>query len=70
MRIISRTVLMILVAKQGYYLPWGVLCGIMTTIGAGLISSWTPTTSAGLWIGYQIIFGAGRGAGMQIVSAS
>ncbi|KAF2626431.1 efflux pump protein [Macroventuria anomochaeta] len=54
------------ITRQGYYLPWGLFCGILTAIGAGLVSMWTPKTSVAQWIGYQIIFGAGRGAGMQV----
>ncbi|KAJ4346149.1 hypothetical protein N0V95_005652 [Ascochyta clinopodiicola] len=54
------------ITKLGYYLPWGVVCGILTAVGAGLVSTWTPTTSVAQWVGYQIIFGAGRGAGMQV----
>lgn len=56
------------VTKLGYYLPWGVFSGVFAAIGAGLISTWTPSTSAANWIGHQIIFGVGRGAGMQVVS--
>jgi hypothetical protein len=58
------------VGRQGLYLPWGIFCGVLTAIGAGLVSMWTPTTSVARWIGYQIVFGAGRGAGMQVVSSS
>jgi hypothetical protein len=55
-----------LVGKLGYYLPWAVASGVLATIGAGLISTFTPTTSTGVWIGYQIIGGAGRGMGFQM----
>ncbi|KAF1361022.1 efflux pump protein [Lizonia empirigonia] len=54
------------ITRQGYYLPWGLFCGVLTAIGAGLVSMWTPKTNVAQWIGYQIIFGAGRGAGMQV----
>ncbi|KAL1653189.1 hypothetical protein SLS61_004436, partial [Didymella pomorum] len=57
-----------MITKQGYYLPWGVFSGVSTAIGAGLISMWTPSTGSGKWIGYQIVFGVGRGAGMQVAS--
>ncbi|KAB8071230.1 major facilitator superfamily domain-containing protein [Aspergillus leporis] len=50
-----------LVGKLGYYLPWAVPCGILSPIGAGLLSTLTPDTPTGKWIGYQIILGAGRG---------
>lgn len=58
-----------LVGKFGYYLPWAVFCGIATAIGGGLISTFTPSTPVGKWVGYQIILGVGRGAGFQTVSS-
>lgn len=36
-------------------------------VAAGLLSTLSTSTSTGQWIGYQILFGAGRGAGIQIV---
>jgi hypothetical protein len=54
------------VSKLGYYLPWAVFSGAMTTVANGLISTWTPTTSTARWAGYQILLGAGRGSGMQV----
>jgi len=55
---------------MGYYLPWALVGGIITAIGNGLVSTFTASTSASVWIGYQILLGAGRGCGMQIVSPS
>lgn len=57
----------IAVSKFGYYLPWSIVSAVLTSVGCGLISTWSPTTSIGEWIGYQIILGVGRGAGMQMV---
>jgi hypothetical protein len=54
------------VGRIGYYLPFAVISGILTAIGSGLITTFTPTTAVGTWIGYQIIAGAGRGLGIQI----
>jgi hypothetical protein len=56
-----------LVGKMGYYLPWAVASGILTSIGGGLLSTLTPYTETGKWVGYQILAGAGRGAGFQTV---
>ena len=56
-----------IVGKMGYYLPWAVGCGILVSIGSGLLSTLNPYTSTGKWIGYQIILGVGRGAGFQTV---
>lgn len=57
-----------LVSKLGYYLPWAVFSGVLVTIGCGLVSTFSPTTSTARWIGYLIVLGAGRGSGMQMVS--
>ncbi|KAF7516627.1 hypothetical protein G7054_g14076 [Neopestalotiopsis clavispora] len=55
-----------LVTKLGYYLPWPIASGALSAIGNGLVSTFTPTTTTGQWVGYQIILGIGRGAGMQM----
>ena len=56
------------VSRMGYYLPWALASGVITTIGNVLVSTFTVSTSTAVWIGYQIVLGAGRGCGMQIVS--
>jgi hypothetical protein len=56
------------VTRLGYYLPWAFGGSIVTTIGNGLMSTLSPTTSVGKWVGYQMIMGAGRGAAIQTVS--
>lgn len=55
----------ILTRKLGYYTPWMLLSSILTPIGAGLISTFTPHTGHAKWIGYQALFGLGFGAGTQ-----
>lgn len=55
----------ILTKKTGYYTPWMILSSILTPIGAGLISTFTPHTGHSAWIGYQALFGLGIGLGMQ-----
>ncbi|KAH8432705.1 uncharacterized protein LDX57_010332 [Aspergillus melleus] len=57
----------ILMGKIGYYLPWAVAGAVITTIGNGLLTTLSPTTSTGRWIGYQILTGFGRGICMQVV---
>lgn len=47
-----------------------VASGILAAISSGLLATFTPYTSVGKWIGYQILSGSGRGLGMQIVSTS
>ncbi len=56
-----------LVRVSGYYLPWSVLAGILLSVGSGLISTCSPWTRTGAWVGFQVILGAGRGLGMQMV---
>ena len=51
--------------KLGYYTPWMIVCSIITPIGAGLISTFTPFTGHPAWIGYQALFGLGFGVGAQ-----
>ncbi len=55
----------ILTKKIGYYTPWMILSSILTPIGAGLITTFTPYTGHSAWIGYQALFGLGVGLGMQ-----
>ncbi|KAF6802647.1 MFS multidrug transporter [Colletotrichum sojae] len=55
-----------IVSKLGYYLPWAVFAAVITAVGCGLMSTWSVTTGPGEWIGYQILYGSGRGLGMQM----
>lgn len=36
-------------------------------IGAGLITTFTPTTNHARWIGYQVIYGFGLGLGRFLI---
>ncbi|KAH8426649.1 MDR family MFS transporter [Aspergillus melleus] len=53
------------VTQFGYYTPFMILSSCLMAIGAGLLSTFHPDIGSGKWIGYQIIFGAGVGTGMQ-----
>ncbi|KAL6362800.1 hypothetical protein LRP88_04108 [Fusarium phalaenopsidis] len=53
-------------SKIGYYVPFIYLAVIIAPIGAGLLTTLGPNTSAGKWIGYQIPFGFGSGCGFQL----
>ncbi|KAM0708905.1 hypothetical protein Q7P35_002941 [Cladosporium inversicolor] len=55
-----------LVGVVGRYTPFVFACVILTSIGYGLCSTFSIGTSTGEWIGYQILFGAGRGLGFQM----
>lgn len=54
------------VGVLGYYLPWSVASAVLTSVGYGLLSTLDPRTPTGNWIGYQILFGVGRGLGLQM----
>ncbi|KAI0469930.1 major facilitator superfamily domain-containing protein [Xylariaceae sp. FL0804] len=54
------------VSKLGFYMPWSLFGGIMAAIGGGLTSDFKPDTPTSKWVGYQLIQGIGRGAGMQM----
>ncbi|EGD96741.1 MFS transporter [Trichophyton tonsurans CBS 112818] len=56
----------ITVTAIGYYAPLYYVSTVLTAIGAGLLTTFTTETSKGKWIGYQIIFGAGVGTGLQL----
>ncbi|KAJ2897404.1 hypothetical protein MKZ38_004705 [Zalerion maritima] len=50
-----------LIQRVGYYTPLAILGSATSAIGTGLMSTFTPGTSNGHWIGYEILIGAGRG---------
>ncbi|KAK5091212.1 hypothetical protein LTR05_001392 [Lithohypha guttulata] len=54
------------VTVMGYYVPFLWVGSAIFTIGAGLIYTLKVQSSAGMWIGYQILAGAGAGACVQI----
>ncbi|KAI1778401.1 major facilitator superfamily domain-containing protein [Hypoxylon cercidicola] len=56
----------VIISKVGYYTPFFYLSSIITPIGAGLMTTFTPTTDTGKWIGYQILVGIGLGFGLTM----
>ena len=58
----------ICVSRIGYYAPFMIANSVIMSIGAGLITTWTPTTGHSEWIGYQALFGLGLGLGVQQAS--
>lgn len=44
-----------------------MFCGVAAAIGSGIVSLLDVNTPAAKWIGYQILLGGGRGAGIQMV---
>ncbi|KAK7981304.1 hypothetical protein PG988_003542 [Apiospora saccharicola] len=53
------------VTGLGYYSPFMIVGTIFMSTGAGLFYTFTPDAKPAAWIGYQVLFGAGVGMGMQ-----
>lgn len=49
----------------GYYQPLMVFSGIITPIGAGLLTTFSVNTPRSAWIGYTALAGIGAGLGFQ-----
>lgn len=58
----------IFVSRVGYYVPPMLLGPVFMSVGAGLITTFTVSSSSAHWIGYQILYGIGLGMGMQQAS--
>jgi hypothetical protein len=54
-----------MVTVLGYYTPFMLLSSVLMSVGAGLIATFQTDTGHSKWIGYQVLFGAGVGFGMQ-----
>lgn len=54
-----------LTSYLGYYNPPLMVGSVLMTVGVGLITTFTPDTSAGKWILYQIVYGTGIGLAFQ-----
>lgn len=66
--VVSSIVSGILTSRIGYYTPfliWGIC---VAAVGAGLLTALQVNTSAGKWIGYQIVYGFGLGSCFQAPS--
>ena len=64
--VVSSVVVGALVTAVGYYTPFLIISTAIAVIGAGLMTLYSVKISNGKWIGYQIVVGAGIGAGLQI----
>jgi hypothetical protein len=53
------------VTVLGYYTPFMLVSSVLMAIGAGLLSTFETDSNSPKWIGYQFLFGAGVGFGMQ-----
>ncbi|KAL4814990.1 major facilitator superfamily domain-containing protein [Aspergillus spinulosporus] len=54
----------------GYYVPFAYLTVIFMSVGSGLLSTFTISSGSPEWIGYQFLFGAGVGLGLQTAFAA
>lgn len=53
------------ITATGHFTPLVVGGAAVWTVGAGLITTWSQTTTVGQWIGYQILAGMGVGLSYQ-----
>lgn len=53
------------VTAIGYYTPFMIGSGVLSVIGAGLLTTFETDTGHAKWIGYQFLYGSGIGFGMQ-----
>ncbi|MCJ1299983.1 hypothetical protein MMC08_002777 [Hypocenomyce scalaris] len=56
----------VLLQRVGYYVPLSLTSAVIGAVASGLVSTFSPGTSTGQWVGYQILLGAGRGFGLQM----
>ena len=49
----------------GYYVPAMLLSPLLCSLGAGLLSTLSPSSGHNAWIGYQLLYGFGIGCGFQ-----
>lgn len=59
-----------LVTLLGFYTPFLIGSTAIFAVGAGLITTYSADISNPKWIGYQILAGAGLGAGFQVPQAA
>lgn len=68
--VVSSAVTGALVTAFGFYTPLLIGGTALYTVGAGLISTYDVDMSDAKWIGFQILAGAGLGAGFQVPQAA
>jgi hypothetical protein len=55
-----------IITRIGYYTPFAIISSVISSIAAGLFTTFTPTTGHSAWIGWQVMYGLGLGCGVQI----
>ncbi|KAK4496777.1 hypothetical protein PRZ48_012760 [Zasmidium cellare] len=56
--------------KTGQHLPFALFNGVLVAIGSGMTIRFDRNTSTGYWIGAELLIGAGRGTGFQMVRSN
>lgn len=51
--------------RLGYYVPAMLVAPVLASVGAGLLSTMTPSSNHSYWMGYQVLYGLGNGCGFQ-----
>jgi hypothetical protein len=64
--VVSSVLVGVMVTAAGYYTPFLIGSTAIAAIGTGLMILYDVDISMAKWIGYQIVTGAGIGAGLQI----
>lgn len=54
-----------LVTIFGYYTPFMLISSMLMAMGAGFLTTLDVESNPACWIGYQFLFGAGVGSGIQ-----
>ena len=62
---ISSIIAGVLTSVFGYYTPFMLIGSTITSVGCGLLTTFTATTDHPKWIGYQALYGIGIGLGFQ-----
>ncbi|XPS95368.1 hypothetical protein M3J09_004659 [Ascochyta lentis] len=55
-----------LVQRFGYYLPFILVGGMLNSVGSGLFTTVSTSTSLGKLVGYQLVSGTGRGLALPM----
>ncbi|KAL8710245.1 MAG: hypothetical protein Q9220_005176 [cf. Caloplaca sp. 1 TL-2023] len=55
----------IVTSVVGYYTPFLIVGAAVAVVGSALISTWRVDSQPGMWIGYQVVTGAGLGLVLQ-----
>ncbi|TVY89931.1 MFS gliotoxin efflux transporter [Lachnellula willkommii] len=54
-----------IISKTGHFTPYIIIGSVLSTVGAGLLSTLSLSSTTGDWIGYQILAGFGMGLSVR-----